>query len=275
MLPMQIADKAEKLLALAEQHLRIGNIYLYSIGQGTLTQAVEGDLLVAQSSMAVKNYESAAELAALSAEQADREITAARRNRLQSERLARAPVVAAAVLVPLWLAWVRRSRRLAWNVLAALLAAGLYHALFLWQGGIYSFSRIPASGLAATLDSGLRRAAFSLAAGGLLVALWMWHERQRSPLEVIRSSYVYSLAVLWWIGLPLAACTWRSGLRFTWYIPNLTQVFVQFAALEQGMLTAALAIVLPLPVLIVQRVLLALSDWRTRRHLQAGRNMEA
>ena len=275
MLPMQIADKAEKLLALAKQHLRIGNIYLYSIGQGTLTQAVEGDLLVAQSSIAVKNYESAAELAALSAEQADREITAARRNRRQAERLARAPVVAAAVLVPLWLAWVRRSRRLAWNVLAALLAAGLYHALFVWQGGIYSFSRIPVSGLAATLDSSLRRAAFSLAVGGLLVALWMWHERQRSPLEVIRSSYVYSLAVLWWIGLPVAACTWWSGLRFNWYIPNLTQAFVQFAALEQGMLTAALAIVLPLPVLIVQRVLLVLSDWRTRRRLQAGRNKEA
>jgi hypothetical protein len=45
--------------------------------------------------------------------------------------------------------------------------------------------------------------------------------------------------------------------------------------LEQAMLTAALAIVLPLPVLIVQRVLLALSDWWTRRRLRARRNKEA
>jgi hypothetical protein len=275
MLPMEIEDKAEKLLALAEQRLRIGNIYLYSIGRGTLTQTAEGDLLVAQSSMAVQNYDSAAELATLSTEQADREILAARRSRLWTERLARTPAVVAAVLTPLWLAWVRRSKRLVWNVLAALLAAGLYHALFLWQGGDYSFSRIPASGLAATLDPSLRRTAFSLAVGGLLVALWMWHERQRSPFEVIRSGYVYSLALLWWIGLPIAACTWWSGLRFTWYVPNLTLAFVQFAVLEQGMLTAALAIVLPLPVLIAQRVLLALGDWRTRRRLRAGRNKEA
>jgi hypothetical protein len=275
MLPMEIQDKAEKLLALAQQRLRIGNIYLYSIGQGTLTQAAEGDMLVAQSSIAVENYDSAAELAALSTQQADREIALARRNRQSAERLGRAPVAAAAVLVPLLLAWVRRSKRLAWNVLAALLAAGLYHALFLWQGGRYSFSRMPAGGLATTLDPSLRRAAFALAVGGLLVVLWMWHERQRSLLEVIRSSYAYTLALLYWIGLPIAACTWWSGLRFTWYIPSLTLAFVQFVVLEQAMLTAALAIVLPLPVLILQRVLLALSDWRTRAGRQARLNKEA
>jgi hypothetical protein len=275
MLPMEIQDKAAKLLALAQQRLRIGNIYLYSIGQGTLTQAAEGDALVAQSSIDVGNYDSAAELAALSMEQVDREIAAARRSRLQAERLARAPVVAAAVLVPLWLAWVRRSKRLAWNVLAALLASGLYHALFLWQGGAYSFSRIAAGGLAATLDSSVRRAGLSLLVGGVLVALWMWHERQRSPFEVIRSAYAYALALLWWIGLPIAACTWWSGLRFAWYIPSLTLAFVQFAVLEQGMVTAALGIIVPLPVLIVQRVLLALSDWQARRRLQARRTKEA
>jgi hypothetical protein len=279
MLPLEIKDKAEKLLALAQQRLRIGNIYLYSIGKGTLTQAAEGDMLVAQSSIAVENYESAAELAALSTEQTDREITQARRSRLWAERVARAPAVAAAVLVPLLLAWLRRSKRLAWNVLAALLAAGLYHALFLGQKGVYSFSRIPAGGLAATLDPSLRRAALSLAVGGLLVALWMWRERQRSLFEVIRSSYAYTLALLYWIGLPIAACAWWSGLRFTWYIPNFTVAFVQFAVLEQAMLTAALAIVLPLPVLILQRVLLALSDWRMRAGRQAGlsarRNKEA
>jgi hypothetical protein len=274
MLPMEIQDKAEKLLALAEQRLRISNIYLYSVGRGTLTQTAEGDLLVAQSSMAVKNYESAAELATLSTEQTEREVAAARRSRLQAERLARAPIVAAAVLVPLWFAWVRRSKRLAWNAWAALLAAGLYHALFLWQGGNYSFSRIPAAGLAATLNPSLRRAAISLAAGGLLVALWMWHEREHSLSEVIQSGYVYALAVLWWIGLPIAACTWWSGLRFTWYIPNLTVAYVEFVVLEQAMLTAAMAIVLPFPVLVVQQVLLAPSDWWTRRRLLLRRNKE-
>jgi hypothetical protein len=103
----------------------------------------------------------------------------------------------------------------------------------------------------------------------------MWHERQRSLFEVIRSAYAYTLALLWWIGLPIAACTLWNGLRFAWYIPSLTTAFVQFAALEQGMVTAALGIVLPLPVLVVQRVLLALSDWQAPRHLRARRNKEA
>jgi hypothetical protein len=269
MLPLEIADKAAKLLALAQERLHIGNIYLYSIGQGTLTQAAEGDTLVAESSMAVENYESAAELAALSIEQADREVTQGRQNRLQAERLARTPAVAAVILVPLALAWLQRSKRLAWNVLAALVAAGLYHALFHWQGGVYSFSRMPSAGLAATLPPSLRRAAFSLGVGGLLVALWMWHERQRSAFEVIRSSYGYTLALLYWISLPIAACAGWNGLRLTWYIPNLTLVYVQFVTLEQAMLTAALAVVVPLPVLIVQRALLGLSDWRARRKKEA------
>jgi hypothetical protein len=151
-------------------------------------------------------------------------------------------------------------------VLVALLAAALYHLLFQWAGGEYSFSRLPPGGLAATLQPSLRRAAVSLAAGGLLVALWMWHERQRSLYRVVYASYSYALVLLYWIGLPLAACAWWSGVRFGWYIPNLTVAYVQFALLMQAMLTAAMAIALPLPVSIVQRVLLAISDWRARAH---------
>lgn len=264
LLPMQVAHKAEVLLALAQQRLYLGNIYLASIGRGTLTVTAEGDLLVARSSMDVQNYQSAADLAALSLEQTEREISRGRDSRLRAERLARAPLVAAIILPPLWLAWIRRNRRFAWNGLAALLAAVLYHALFLWQGGVYSFSRMPAGGLAATLQPSLRRAVVSLALGGLLVVLWLWRERQRSLSQVILSTYVYALAVLYWIGLPIALWTAWSGQHFTWYIPDFTLSYVHFALLEQGMWTAALCIVLPLPVLILQQGLLALSDWRAR-----------
>ncbi len=263
MVPMGIEDKAAKLLALAQQRLRIGDIYLYSIGQGTLSQTPKGDLSVAQSSMAVKNYQSAAELATLSVEQTEREIARARERRLWAERLARAPVMAT-FLVPLVVAWLRRRKQLAFNVLAGLMAAALYHLLFERAGGEYTFSRIPPGGLAATLQPGLLRAAISVAAGGLLVALWMWHERERSLYRVAYASYSYALVLLYWIGLPLAACAWWSGVRFSWYVPNLTIAYGQFTLLMQAMLTAAIALVLPLPVCIVQRLLLALSDWRAR-----------
>ena len=275
MLRMELVQKAEKLVALAAQRLRIGDIYLYSIGRGTLTQAAAGDLQVAQSSMAVKNYEGAADLGGLSIEQSDREIARARRDRIEAEQLVRTPLAAAAVLLSLWLLWIRRSRRGAWTMLSAWLAIGLYHALFLWQGGTYSLSRMPAGGLAATVKPGLYRAALALAVGGLLMALWLWYERQRSFFAVIKTSYQYTLVVLYWIGLPIIACSVWNGPRFTWYIPSLTVAYVQFMLLIQAMVTAGLAVVLPLPVWIVQRLLLAWSDWRARARMRAPSIKEA
>ena len=268
MLRMELMAEAEKILALASQRLRVANIYLYSIHQGTLTQTAEGDLLVGQSSLAVKNYESAAELGVLAIEQVERETTRARSDRIRNGRLVRAPLAAVAILVPLWILWVGRRRQGAWTILLALLCGGLYHALFLWQGGVYSFSRMPAAGLAATLEPSLRRAALCLALGGLLLALWMWRAKQRSFFAVIRLSYLFAILLLYFVGVSIVACIWWSGPRFDWYIPSLSMAYVHFAVLMQAMVTAALAIVLPLPVLIVQRLLLAISDWRDRRRMR-------
>ena len=263
MLKMDRADKAEKLVALASQRVRIGSIYLYSIGISGLSETAEGDALVARSSLRVKNYESAAELASLAVQQTDREMTEGRRSRLWKERRQRAAPAALAALVPLWITWRKRSRATAWSILAALLAAALYHGLFLRQGNVYSFSRIPAAGLAATLNPSLQRAALAMAAGALIIIWRTWREQERSIFAVIIRTYGYAALQLYFIGLVVGGCTWWNGLRLTWYLPDFTVAYVHFATLMQAMLIAAIAIPLPIVVVIVQRTLLAISDCYT------------
>ncbi len=274
MLRMEPVDKAKKLLALASQRLRIGNMYLGSIGKGALSERAEGDLLVAYSSLEVKNYESASELASSAVQQMDRELVQARRSRRWKERSQRVVPIALAALVPLWIVWHQRSKQTAWNVLAALFAATLYHALFVSQGNLYSFSRIPAGGLAETLNPSLQRAVTSLAAGALIVVWRTWREQERSIFAVIMRTYGYAALQVYIIGLMVGACTWLNGPRFTWYLPNFTVAYVHFATLLQAMLVAAMAIPLPIIVVTLQRLVLAISDhYAVRRDRQhATRN---
>jgi len=263
MLRMNRVDEAEKLVALASQRVRIGNVYLGSIGKGGLSETAEGDMLVALSSLQVKNYESASQLASLAVQQADREMAQARRSRLWKERTQRALPIAAAALIVLWIVWHNQSKRTAWSLLAAMLSATLYHALFILQGNTYSFSRVPSGGLAATLNPSLKRAALSLAVGALLIVLWTWRERERSIFAVVMQTYSYTALQLYLIGLLIGACTWWNGPLFTWYLPSFTIAYVHFATLMQALITAAIAIALPIVVLILQRALLSITDWHT------------
>lgn len=269
-LRMNPVDRAEKLVAVASQRVRIGNVYLGSIGRGGVSETAEGDMLVALSSLQVKSYDSASELASLAIQQSDLEMAQARRSRIWKERTQHAVPIATAALVPLWIIWHNRSRRTAWSMLAALLSAALYHALFLRQGNTYSFSRIPTDGLAATLEPSLRRAAIALAVGALIIIWLTWRERERSTFAVVMRTYGYAALQLYLVGLLIAACTWWNGPLFTWYLPSFTVAYMHFATLMQAMLIAALAIVLPVMVVILQRGLLAITDRRTRHATRAG-----
>ncbi len=259
MLTMDAVDRAEKLVALASQRARLGSIYLYSIGQGPLRETAEGDMLVAVSSLQVKNYESAAELASLSVQQTDKEMVRARRSQIWKERTERAVPLAAVVLVFLWILWLSRSTRTALSLATAMLAVTTYHALFLWQGNRYSFTNIPTEGLAATFAPSLQRAVAAVGIGALLIVWREWAQRERSAFAVVMRTYGYAGLQLYLIALAIGVCSWWNGSQFTWYLPSFTIAYVQFAALMQAMLVGMLAIVLPIPVVVLQRVLLAVS----------------
>jgi hypothetical protein len=245
---------------LARQRARIGSVYLHSIGYGPLTETAEGDVLVALSSLEVRNYESAAELATLAVRQTDREMQSARRARIWKERTQRGLPIALVLWVVLWLMWRFRGSRPTFTALASLLGAALYHAIFLYQGNSYSFSRIPAAGLAATLEPSAKLALLSLGFGAALLVLDLCWQHERSVFSVVLHTYRYSLQQLYSIALVIGVCTWWNGFRFAWYLPSFFVAYVQFTTLMQIMLVALLAIPLPLLVVVVQRGLLAVTD---------------
>jgi hypothetical protein len=260
MLTMNAVDRAEKSVSLASQRVRLGSIYRYSIGRGSLGETAEGDMLVALSSLQVKNYESAAELASLSVQETDHQMEQARRSRIWAERTQRGASFAAAALTIVWLLWRSRNTQGGWSVLAAILSASLYHLLFLRQGNAYSFSRIPAQGLAATVEPSLRRAAIALVAGALVMLWRVWRERERSTYAVVMRTYGYAGLQLCVMGLFMGACYWWNGPQFSWYLASFTIAYVHFTLLLQAMLVAALAIPLPIATAILHRVLLLVTD---------------
>jgi hypothetical protein len=262
MLRMDRVDEAEKLVSLASQRVHMGNVYLGSIGRGSVSETAEGDMLVAVSSLQVENYDSAVKLAALAIQQSDYEMATSRHSRIVAERGRRALPLAVVAVVVIWIVWYNRSRETAWSALAALLSAALYHVLFLRQGNVYTFSRIPVGGFSATLEPSLQRAVLATAAGALLLVLKMWHERERSVFNVVVRSHGFAALQLVWIGLLLAACTWWNGYRFTWYLADFAIAYVQLVSLVQAMCVAALAIALPAPMAIAHKLLLFISDHR-------------
>jgi hypothetical protein len=274
MLRMGDLESAEKWVALARQRVRIGNVYVGSIAGGALPDTAEADMLVAISSLQVKNYKSAAELARLSVQEATREMAQTRWLRVRKERWSRAGPVALAVLVPLVLLWARRSRRLFWSTLAALLATAIYHILFMQQGNSYSFTHVPAGGLAATWVPSLQRAAIALCAGGIIVIWQAWRDQESSIFAVILRTYSYAALQLYFVGLVVAACTFWNGLRFSWYLPDFTVAYVHLTVLMQFMAVALLAVPLPLLIVPLQRGLLALAQ-RTSTGSQRSRTTRA
>jgi len=259
MLRVDRIEKAERLVALASQRVRIGNIYLNSIGRGAVSETAKGDMQVARSSLQVKNYESAAELASLAVRQTGLEMSQARSSRIWDERRPRGIFLAIAGLLLLWILWKWRGEETVWSLLAAFLAAGTYHLLFLRQGSAYSFSRLPPGGLASTLNPSLRHAALSLALGGLIILWRAWRERQESIVVVIRRTYAFGLLQVYLVALVVGACAFWNGPRFAWYLPNLKVAYLHFSALMQLMATSILVIPLPAIVVVAQRITLAVS----------------
>ncbi len=267
MLRMTDHDAATKLLALAAQRLRIGNTYLASIGRGAISKSAQGDLLTAQSSLLVGNLTSAGELAGLSVRQADLEIVRGRAARLNAERQARLPILLAVLGVPALVFWLKRSLRVLWLVLCAVVSVELYHLLYLWPGGSYSFSQTAPGELAAQLAPTLANAAVALGVGALLI---IWGLRREKDLfQVAKQVLALALISLVLIAGGVALCFVWNGERFTWYIPNLTAAFLHYSLLVQAMWFAFVGVFLPLPAVLLHW---AVSKCLARRREPRGRS---
>jgi hypothetical protein len=262
MLRMDEVQRAVKQITQAQQRVALGQVYLSSIDAGTLSETAEGDALVATSSLQVKNYTSAYTLGELAVQQIDQEMEQARMQRIQGERSQRRIAALVVILAPLFLFWWKRSKRLGVLILAALLTLAIYHLLFIREGNVYS-PNIPRP-VEPFLEENLRRVAIALAAGLVVTLLWLWHEWEKSLLDVTQSVYGFSFAVIYFLGVQVAIGYWLNGPTVTWYLPHLNLFFLHFSALVQSAMVAAISVFLPVAVLPIYGVAL-LARSRLRR----------
>jgi len=263
MLRMDEVQRAVKQVTQAQQRVELGQAYLRSvlspalskaeglskgiIGAGTLSETAEGDALVATSSLQVKNYTSAYTLGEIAVQQIDKEMEQGRARRIQGERASRRIGALLVILVPLFLVWWKRRKRLGVLIFAALLTVAIYHWFFIREGNVYS-PNIPRP-VEPFLEESLRRVAIALAVGLVVTLLWLWYERERSLLDVVQSVYGFSFAVIYLLGVQVAIGCWLNGPTVTWYLPDLTVFFLYFSALVQSSMVAALSVFLPVAVL--------------------------
>lgn len=260
-LDLTVEQKTEKLVSMAHQRIALGNVYLDSIGEGPLSDVAPGDAAVAQSSIEVRNYESAAQLAEYAIDQVDSEMEIATERRLLAERAYRRVFAVVAVILPLYLVYRKRSVRVLFLGFAALVSLAVYHLYFARTGNVYSLSTIP--GLEPFLVSTLTGTALGLGVGVLIVALRLWVERERDWLNIASATYGFVFLTLYLIGIQLAVAYLYNGFTITWHLPDLAVGFHQFVAMIQWLVVSAIGLVLPLVTLLLNGALPRLA-WKAQ-----------
>jgi len=212
-----------------------------------------GDAAVAQSSIEVQNYESAAELSSYAIDQVDSEMEIATEKRLLKERNYRRIFAVVAIILPLYLVYRKWSVRLLFLAFAALVAVLSYHVYFVRTGNVYSLSTI--TGLEPFLIQTLTGTAIGLGVGLLLVTARLWVEKERAWNDIALSAYGFVFFVLYLLGTQIAVGYFYNGFTMTWHLPNFFIAFLQFTGMAQWVLVAALGIVLPAAPLLLNGVL--------------------
>lgn len=248
MLRADPASRAEIAIGLAQQHREYGNLYLRSIGYGSLSDTAIGDVAVALSSYEVKNLESAYRLAQIATERIEQEVDQGRTTLIQRQRRPRLPLTLGGILAPLVILLLRGGRRGLWLLLSAVVTLALCHGISLRQGRIYSFSELTGQ------QQFIEQIAWPLlwaSIAGFLLLLWrLGRDREDSALDVIQTGLGYSLLVVYLLGVQAALIYWLNGFTLTWYIPDFRQVFWLLMALTQAIVAVAIGVVLPIALIL-------------------------
>lgn len=237
------SKRAEAEAELALQRQAYAELYLRAIGQPPLSETSHGDVAVALSSLQIGNLESAYQLATIAVDRIDREVAAARQQRIGQERNLRLPAAAAVVAAPLVFLLLRRRRRDLWLLLAAVATLLAYQGLVRWEGGVCSPSVLPEPNV--LVAAAARRMGYASLVGAALVLWRLARDGEGSALGIIETSLGYSLAVVYLLACQAAVAYWWNGPRLTWYVPDPRLTWLQFAALAQVPPTAAIGFVLP------------------------------
>jgi hypothetical protein len=252
-LEMTVEQQTEKLVSMAHQRIALGNPYLASIGAGELSEVAPGDAAVAQSSIEVQNYASAARLAGYAIDQVDSEMRLATEKSVLSARGYRRVFAILAIVLPLYFVYLKRSARVLFLSFAAVVSLLAFHAYFWWLGHVYSLSTIQA--LEPFLMDMAIGTAIGLGAGMLIVVARLWFEKERNWVDITLSAYGFAFFILYLIGIQLAVGYFYNGLTVKQHLPDFLAAFVQFIGMIQWTIVAAAGIVLPLIPLILNGAL--------------------
>ncbi len=269
MLRADLPKRVEVEIDAAQQRRDLANLYMPSIGQGSLSDTAMGDVEVALSSLQVENLESAYSLARIATDRIDQEMADARQQRIQVERGWRLPVAVLAIVLPLVVLILRGRRRGLWLFVAAAVTQVVYTGMYLGQGGRYSISG--ATGVRESIVGMAQCIALASAAGALIVLWRLIREHEGSVLGVIASSLGYSLLTIYLLGAQVAVAYWLNGFRVTWYLPNLSVAFWQLTSLGQVIAMAAVGIILSVVLILAGLVYQGARTLRRRARPATGR----
>lgn len=245
--------RAEKLTSYATQRTALANHYLAAIDGAPLSETARGDAAVAKSSLEVGNYRGASQLATFSLVRSREEMVQQRDNRLSRERLNRAPVSMLAILIPLYLLLRKSSGRSWYLFFCATVVVLIYHGSRLWRGDGYSLSSL--RGFRPLVRETLDRAAVSSGIAGLLALGGILIEGEESLLEIWRSLLGFGLQTCYLLTIPVALAFGLNGFALTWFIPDLTTMFVQIESLLLLALSGAILIAWPIPFVLIGLVI--------------------
>lgn len=247
------AESTEKWVSWARQRVELGDLYLESIGQEPLGEAAKADAEVAYSSLLVRNYGSARNLAEFAVQGASEEMKKGRSIRIRREQQRRLPMALLVVGVAVYLLWRRWSRTTAVLVISALASIVIYNLLFVWGGHTYSFSSI--RGWDTFLAQAITRIGTALIPAIWVIAWIIRRERRRTPLEIAVTNYSFALILAFFLALPLISGYVLNGFEIAWYLPDPLIAFLQVSALVQLGVAALLGLAVPLVTIPLDRLL--------------------
>jgi len=251
MLKLNEDEQAAAQIRLAEQRVVLAETYIRQI-QGeaaALPNSIIEDLAQAKAAMDNQNSAGAFELALLTQQEADTQMTSARYGqvrRAQWLRLILTAIVVAFFLVTLW----RRQGLHAGSVLIAAVATlVLYHALYRLQGNSYSISSLHALGFSELAIETARRVAVSLLAGGGLMLIFFMLTSEENWITLLGTGYGFSVLVTFAFAAPFFWGYWQNGWQVTWHLPAVEAVYWQVTGALEAMTSAALGLILPWPIM--------------------------
>ena len=247
------AELTSMWVSWAQQRVGLGDLYLESIRGRPLSESARGDAEIAHSSMLVRNYGSARNLAEFAVRETDEEMRRGRARRISREQQRRLPIGLLVIGLGTYMLWRRWSRTTAALIVSALASILIYNLLFVWGGHVYSFSTMAEWDV--FLAETTTRMTVAIIPAVCIITWIMWRKQEARPVDIAVTNYSFTLILAFFLSLPLIVGYVANGVEITWYLPDPLLAFLQVSALGQLAVAGFLGFLVPLVTIPFDRLL--------------------